>query len=435
MARETAGAIDLLEGLRRRWPLALLVALPLFGGVVGYAETLPASYSATSVVALAPRSDSQLSGEILRVVIPKYVAYLSSRPTLQTVASRTGLDANDLRGGVNVSVAPQTANLEIKVSLGTSRAAADGAAALASEAITLSQSDRLLTAEVLVPAVAVTTPSGPPRRLIEAAGLVLAALAGVTLALVADRSQPRISTTEDLGAVTGLRTLTALPRSRRLRQPPTDALHDPVVSAAVGTLLVQLDSESRLLPVRFLAVTSPSPGDGKTTVAAVLATGLARLDARVLLLDADLRRPRLAEQLGLPGSGPGLGDVLEGKATLAEAVVPHSPAGLSVVRSTHHTEAGNLLARRLQQVLATAADDYDIVVLDCPPVLATDDALVVTVSCDAVLLVVDSGSRSANAAAASSTLQGLKVRIVGAVLNRARAGAGGAQAYGSYGRR
>ena len=435
MARETASAADLFEGLRRRWPLALLVALPLFGAVLAYAETLPDTYTSTSVVSLTPRPDIDVGGDVLRVVVPKYVAYLGSRPTLTAVSDRTDVDESDLRGGVEVSVAPETANLEIAAELLDPQDAADVAQELAEEAVRLSVTDRLLTAEVLVPAVAITEPSGPPRRLIEAAGLLLAVLAGVTLALVADRSQPRISTTDDLASITGLRTLAAVPRSRKLRQPPHLALDDPLVSAAIGTLLVQLDSESRLQPVRVLAVTSPSPGDGKTTVAAALATGLAKLDARVLLLDADLRRPRAAQQLGVPSDGPGLAEVLEGSATLTQALRTHHPASLSVVPTKEHPDAGNLLARRLKQVLADASTQFDIVILDCPPVLATDDALVVTVMCDATLLVVDRGSRSIQTQAASSTLLGLKVRMLGAVLNRARKGAGGAQAYGSYGRR
>jgi capsular exopolysaccharide synthesis family protein len=435
VARETATAADLVEGLRRRWPLALLVALPMFAAVVTYAETLPSTYESSAVVALTPRPDIDVGGDVLRVVVPKYVAYLGARPALSAVAERAGVDPDELRGGVDVSVAPDTSQLEIVVEMLSAADAAAAARELAEEAVSLSASDRLLEADVLVPAVAVQDPAGPPRRLIEAGGLLLALLAGAALALVVDRSQPRVSTTDNLAAVTGVRTLAALPRTRKLRQPAHVALDDPLVSASIGTLLVQLDSESRLQPVRVLAVTSPSPGDGKTTVATALATGLAKLEVRVLLLDADLRRPRAAQQLGMSSDGPGLGEVLEGTVPIGQVMRSHQPSNLYVVPTQPHADAGNLLARRLKQVLSDVSDQFDIVVLDCPPVLATDDALVVTVICDATLLVVDRGSRSVQAQAAASTLLGLKVRVLGSVLNRARQGAGGAQAYGSYGRR
>lgn len=435
MAGDALGASDVLDGLRRRWPLALLVALPLFTGVVVWAERLPTTYESRAVVALVPREDVVVGGDTLRAAVQKYVAFAGSRPVLDEVAGSTGADASSLRGGVDVSVAPETANLEIIVELDSPQAAAGNAAEIADRAVDLSRSDRLLAAEVLVPAVQVPEPSGPPRRLIEAAGLLLALLAGALVALVADRSQPRISSTEELARHTDLRVLAALPTSRRLRKPPAQALQDPLVGAAIGTLLVQVDSESRLQPVRTLAVTSPSPGDGKTTVAAALATGLARLDAKVLLLDADLRRPRTAQAVGLDNGGLGLTDVLEGGATLAAAAVQGVPATLSIVPTREHPDASTLLARRLRAVLSEACETYDVVVVDCPPVLATDDALVVTVMCDAALLVVDRGSRREAASAASTTLNGLKVRMIGAVLNRARKGAGGAQAYGSYGRR
>lgn len=434
MARNAAGGIDLLEGLRRRWPLALLAGLPLFGAVLFYAENLPNTYTSTAVVSLTPRPDVAVGGDILRVVAPKYVAYLDSRPVVAEVAAAKGLDAGELQDGLDVSVAPETANLEVNVELADPQDAAAAAQALAMQAVELATADRLLRADLLVPAVVVQTPSGPPRRLIEAGGALLALLAGVTLALTADRRQPRISSTTDLARVSGVRALAALPRTRSLRRPPAVALQDPTVSAAIGTLRVQLDSESRLLAVKVLAVTSPNPGDGKTTVATALATGLARLDARVLLIDADMRRPRVAAQLGVPDTGPGLTEVLEGRISAAEAAVLHQPATLSVIPTRPHHDAGNLLARRLPQVLTDVREQYDIVVVDIPPVLATDDALVVTVMCDGVLLVVDRGSPEASVEAATSTLLGLKVRVIGAVLNRARKGAGGSQAYGSYGR-
>lgn len=435
MAREAGGPGEYLEGLRRRWPLVLLVGVPLFLAVFAYTENLPSTYRSTAVVSLTPRPDVVIGGDVLRVVAPKYVAYLASRPTTTSVARSVGIDPADLRGGLDVSVAPETANLEITVELGRPADAAAAAAQLSAEAVRLAGSDRLLAADLLVPAVAVEQPSGPRRRLIEAGGLLLALLAGVTVALVVDRSQPRVSTTDELASLSGLRTLVALPRSRRLRRAPREALDDPGVSAAVGTLLVQLDTESRIEPVKVVAVTSPLPGDGKTTVAAVLATGLARLDARVLLLDGDMRRPRLAQHMGVSDAGPVLTDVLEGTTPLDRAVVAHEPPSLHVLPTRGHPEAGNLLARRLKQVLEDAAERYDVVVLDCPPVLATDDALVITVMCDGVLLVVDRGGRASVVQAATSTLQGLKVRVVGTVLNRAKRGAGGSQAYGVYARR
>lgn len=435
MASDTTGPADPVEGLRRRWPLALLVAVPLFAGAVAYAESLPSTYSSTTVVTLTPRPDVDVGGDVLRVVVPKYVAYLDSRAVREAVAAETGAGASAVRNGVDVSVAPETANLEIVAELSSPEQAAAVAGELAAAAVTLSRGDRLLEADVLVPAVAVEKPSGPPRRLIEAGALLLALLAGVTLALVVDRSQPRLSTERQLSTSTGLRTLAALPRSRRLRQPPVEALHDPRVSAAVGRLLVQLDTESRLEPVRVLAVTSPAAGDGKTTVAAALATGLARLDARVLLLDADLRRPRLAAHLRLPPNGGGMAAVLQGDQPLSDAVIRHTPQNLFVLPTESHPDASNLLARRLRQVLVAARDDYDVVVVDCPPLLATDDALVVTVTCDAALLVVERGSRVSAVQAATSTMQGLKVRIIGTVLNRARGGLAGDQTYGTYVRR
>lgn len=420
MPGETVGLTELAEGLRRRWPLAVLVAAPLFGSVVGYAESLPTSYESRAVVTLAPRPDTDVSSDVVRVVTPKYVAYLDSLSLQQEVGRSTGQPLDELRSGVDVSIAPETANLEIVVELGSPQAAAANAAELARRAVQLSENDRLLTAEILVPPVAVSTPSGPPRRAVEGAGLLLALLAGTAVAVLADQRQPRTSSLRDLSMTTGLPALAAFPNTRSLRRRPAEALDDPLVSAAVGTLLVRLDSESAAAPVRSLAVTSPSPGDGKTTVAAAIAAGLTRLGSRVLLLDADLGRPAMSDQLrlGVDGDGPGLVELLQGKASLGAVTVTAASSTLSTVPSRAHPESSALVARRLGVVIADATQRFDFVIVDCPPV-SVADARLITTMCDATLLVVDRGSRREQASAAATMLHGLRVRVIGTVLNRA----------------
>ncbi|MDX6198841.1 MAG: tyrosine-protein kinase [Actinomycetota bacterium] len=432
MDHTAAGLGNVLDVLRRRAATVLLVALPLLLGAVLYTQSLPDVYEATSVVALSPRANVQASADIIRVIAPKYVAYVTSRPTSLTVARTARVGAEDLRNGTDASVAPDTANLVIKVRLGDPADAAVAANALARVAVDLSKFDRLLDAFVLVPAVPVRTPAGPPRTLLDAGGLLLAILAGVTAGLVIDRARPGVSSADSLAQTTGHRTLGTVPRSRALRDVVSEALADPVIGTAVGALRVQIDSESRLLPLRVLAVTSPSSGDGKTTIASTLAIAMARLELRVLLLDADLRRPHLAEALGMGDDfGLGLAEVLEGTATLADAGRQIGPRTLRVLGTDPRDDAGTLLARRLQPLLAQARSEYDFVIVDCPPVLATDDAMTIAVHCDATLVVVTQGSSAEHAGAAVRKLDGLGARVLGCVLNRSRGGGPGGS-YGSY---
>ena len=426
----TAGLGDVLDALRRRKWTAVLVGLPLFLAIALYSVSLPDEYEASAVVALSPRAGVQIGADTIRVISPKYVAYVTSRPVLTAAAGLADVDPSDLRRGADADVAPDTANLTITVQLGDPEEAADAANELASVAVRLSRSDRLLEAVVLVPAVAVDRPSGPPRRLLQAGGLLLAVLAGITVAVAADRSKPRITGATSLAHATGYRTLGTLPRTRVLRGDLERALLDPGVSAAVGALRVQVDSEARILPLRVLAVTSPFSGDGKTTVAAELALAVARLDVRVLLMDGDLRRPRVAEALDMGADwGLGLAEVLEGT-PLGEAGRQYRSTALRVLATDPREDAGTLLARRLGPVLDEVRPLYDLVVVDCPPLLATDDALTIAVHCDATLVVVSQGGSSADAAAAVGKLDALGVRVLGCVLNRSRSRRG--TGYGGY---
>jgi capsular exopolysaccharide synthesis family protein len=432
MEQSTAGMGDLLDAVRRRKWTTLLVAVPLFVGVVLYASSLPDEYEASAIVALSPRPGSQAGADVIRVIAPKYVAYVTSRPTLDQAARATSLQPAALRAGADAAVAPETANLTITVRLQQPAAAAAAANELARLAVQLAANDRLLGADVLVPAVEVRQPAGPPRRLLEAGGLAMALLAGITLAVIVDRGKPRITSAANLAQVTGHRTLGSIPRTRMLRNDLIDAMVDPAVSAAVGALRVQVDSESRIQPLKVLAVTSPFSGDGKTTVAATLALAVARLDMRVLLVDGDLRRPRVAEALRMGDDwGVGLAEVLEG-APRAEAGRQVGPGSLRVLPTDARADAGTLLARRLESFLHEVRAEYDLVVVDCPPLLATDDALTIAVHCDATLIVVSHSRASADAAAAIGKLEALGVRVLGAVLNRARTSAR-AGAYGTYG--
>lgn len=413
---------SLLEAVRRRWLVALLVAIPLLVGAVAYVEQLPDSYEGIAVVAYSPQPGVDVSADTVRLLVPKYVAYLSSAATARSVGMELDLPQEQVADAVDASIAPETANLTVVVTLGDPEVAAAAANVLAREAVTLSDSDPLLQGRLIVPALEPTVAAGPPRRLIEGGAFLLALLAGLTAALVVDRSRPRVNDLLTTALVTEASGIGRLPRSRVLRGVPWAALDDPVVGTAARSMRAQLEQLLRADGLRVMAVTSSTPGEGKTTIAAVLATAFAKVDCRVLLVDADMRRPRVARLLALDEDGPGLGDVLEGGATIAEAVQQTPIKALQAIATFTHRDAGDLLTRRLQGVLERLRCDYDLVLVDCPPVLSTDDARVLAAMCDATLLVVSSGTEVSRVAEAARSLQSLDARIVGSVLNRVRRG-------------
>lgn len=431
--RET-GLPDLLDAVRRRWRLGALVFVAILVGAFAYAHVLPRAYTAKTIVALTPRPNAGATAIDVTQLGQKYVAYVTAPTTISNVAAQVGVSSNSLQNAVSASIATASVNLSIQVQLGSARTAQSAANALGNQAVTFSNSDKLLIAQTVAPATLPQTPSKPRRMLIELAGLLLGLVIAVIVAVVVERSRPRVHSAMEAAYVTGHGVIGRLPRSRAIRQGIDRALADPLVGGAIRSLRTVLDHDARVTPVHTLIVTSSTPGEGKSTVAAALASAIARLDARVLLIDGDLRHPSVASLFGLPVK-PGLAELVRGQASLESCVraVPHIP-GLFVLPTSGITETGDLLARSVHTVLGSARAGYDVVLVDSPPLLVGDDTGTLATQADAVLMVVSTGVETVRLGEAARTLDALGVRVIGVVLNRARI-PGYAYTYGAAGTR
>ncbi|OFW38474.1 MAG: hypothetical protein A3F70_01555 [Acidobacteria bacterium RIFCSPLOWO2_12_FULL_67_14] len=156
-------------------------------------------------------------------------------------------------------------------------------------------------------------------------------------------------------------------------------------------LRLTIERVARARDVKIIAITSPAAGDGKTVTAVNLAGALARgSDGRVLLIDADLRRPSVATLLGIETTGPGLADVLSGNRDAAEVFRRIEPFNLSVLPAGATRAGGTEMLRspRLEQLLQEARREYAYVVIDTPPLLPIFDASVLAKLADGVLMIV-----------------------------------------------
>jgi tyrosine-protein kinase Etk/Wzc len=200
---------------------------------------------------------------------------------------------------------------------------------------------------------------------------------------------------------------------------------------AFRTIRTNLVFSQAVQTLKTLVVTSTSPGEGKTTTAANLAATFAQQQARVLLMDCDLRRPKLDQMFGVPRE-PGLTNVLLGQGTTQDTIRSTG------VENLHVLTAGILPpnpyellgGERMTRLLDILSDEYDMLVIDTAPLMAASDAAVLGAKADGVLLVVRAGSTDRGAAQqATQQLAAVGARVIGAVLNDPDATA---EQYGGY---
>lgn len=279
--------------------------------------------------------------------------------------------------------------------------------------------------------------------------LFLSLLAGVGLAFLREALDNTVKNPDDLGAL-GVAALGSIPLVKSMRKDGGDSVTDVFTSSAqggfaeslrtvrTGVLLSSLDD-----PHRVIVVTSSVPGEGKTTVATGLALSLGQME-RVLLIDADMRRPTLARQFGIEAGAGGLSALMAGNVKFADCV--HSAHGIDVLTAgaVPPNPLELLSSQRFRKLLETLRERYDRIVIDSAPCQAVSDALVLSTMVDALIFVVRSDSTARQLAqTAIRRLREVDAPIIGAVLNvvdfekKARYGYGSDykgyyQTYGGY---
>jgi protein-tyrosine kinase len=166
-------------------------------------------------------------------------------------------------------------------------------------------------------------------------------------------------------------------------------------------------------------ITSPKFGEGKSMVTANLAISIARQGEKVLVIDADLRKPTLHFMFKVENK-IGLTDVLDGKILMKEAVNKTAIKRLDLLTSgdipINSTEL--LSSELMKQLMEEAAIDYDIVLFDTPPVLKVADTSILANQCDSVILVVKYGkTESEKALEAKTLLERARAKVLGIILN------------------
>jgi polysaccharide biosynthesis transport protein len=289
-----------------------------------------------------------------------------------------------------------------------------------SKQITLARDLPSASASLLDPAEVPSVPVWPRQE----RNLVFAFCGSGALALalvfLLEITNSRVTSPEDVRRHLGIPVLGVAPQVRNGHAMLLSDGAPPEFAEMLQGVRTNLIAVPELSSARTILVTSSEAGEGKTVIAANLAVSLARLNQRVLLIDADLRRPRLHEMFG-EQNGPGLTDVLLGKAT-SSAFRKTKVARLWLMPSGSATgnPADLLGSEAFGKLIDSLQKQVDWVVLDSPPVLAVADPCVISRVASGVLFVLGSGHTSRDVAcAAVERLDAVGANLVGAMLNRA----------------
>jgi succinoglycan biosynthesis transport protein ExoP len=288
---------------------------------------------------------------------------------------------------------------------------------------------------------AARTPTSPiepniPRNL--GFAVVLGLASGLGLAFLLEGLDSTIRTTEQAHMISGLPPLGMIPLGSKSAREGPDPKRLVLASSKEAVELVtvsrpqsQMAESYRALrtslllsnlgaPPKVIMVTSALPQEGKTTTSMNVAVVLTQKGSRVLLIDADLRRPKIHKNLGM-GPRSGLSNVLTGSTTLEKAITQTSilPNLFILPAGTPPPNPAELLASsNMRDLLAELRDQFDHIVVDTPPSLSVTDAVVLSQRADAVILVIRSGQTTKQSLRrARDILAQVNAKVIGVLLN------------------
>jgi capsular exopolysaccharide synthesis family protein len=436
-----------LQVLRERWKLVLAGLLLGLGVATIVTWSVTPVYASTVVMFVSAQEKQDdatgaYQGSLMsQQKVKSYAQLLTSGRLRGDVAKRTGTPVE--AGAITASSKPDTVLLSATVTDPSPARARELAEAVGATFPTLvAELERPADGARASIAVRVVEPPGLPAAPVYPQPLVnltigglLGLLAGLVAALVRNAMDNSVKSIQVMEELTGAPALGTVAYSAETAARPL-IVHEPAGAPRaesyrqIRTNLQFVDVDH---PPKVVAFTSSLPAEGKTTTVCNLAIALAQAGKRVAVVDADLRRPRIAENLGLEGAA-GLTSVLIGRATLDQVLQPWGLAGVSVLTSgpVPPNPSELLASQHMADLLDELSRRFDFVLLDTPPLLPVTDAALLASRYDGALLIVRHGRTSrAQLRAAMSALTAVSAKVLGAVLTMTPR-TGGGRSYGYY---
>lgn len=433
-------AVRLPGVLLQYWWIIILAALLGGAAAFGYSATRTPIYHSSASIYFSMRSatsgsDINQGSAYTQNQMLSFAALATSAsvldPVLEDLAdSGTDVSATQLRKSLAVTIPQNTVILDITAASADPDKAAEIVNTVADNLTEVvfdiapkdDRGESTVAARVIDPGVPAQFQSSPNKSQDAVLGVVIGAF-GALLALSAwallDR---RVRSVSAVAGVTDLPVLGLVPRRRGAAQHGAAFLVSPNGSAAES--FRQIRSALRFSAVEHqigvLAVTSSIAGEGKTTSSVNIALAFAEMGNRVLLVDADLRRPNVANVLGIENA-VGLASVLVDAVSFDEAVI--STAGVDVLTAGEHVPnpAQLLASQKMTELVESLRSLYDFVVIDTAPLLSVADATIISQYVDSTIVIVNTRKTTRiQLERCLAALRGVGVSLAGLVLNNVR---------------
>lgn len=441
-----------LQTFRRRWRVVVASFLVVLAVVAGFTLRETREYASTAQLFIStPSSDSggvdAYQGSLFSAQrVASYADLVTGKTLTEQVVQRLHLSesAEALSKQVSASAVANTVLLDVTVTDPSPKRARYLAGAIARQFTSYvrqletppGQHVPPIKATIVDPPTAPTSPVSPRvgRNLV--LGTVLGLLLGLGLAVLRESLDTSIKAINDLSSATGASFLGHIPFDKDALRVPLISeldLHAPRAESTrmlrTNLQFIEVDQRSKVF-----VVTSSVPEEGKTTTAINLAIASAKTGQSVLLLEGDLRRPRVADYLRLEPT-VGLTTVLIGRVDLEDAIQTWGDDGLDVLTSGAKPPNPAELVHSVAMLttLEKLRDRYDLIIVDAPPLLPVTDGALLAAQADGAILVVRFGKTTRDQLAqAAHHLSAVDARLLGTVLNmaRSRAGDGYSTGYG-----
>ncbi|MDI3195995.1 polysaccharide biosynthesis tyrosine autokinase [Pseudarthrobacter sp. AL07] len=426
-----------LQVIRKRWISILLVTAAAAVAAFGLTLTQKPMYEAQSQLFVSVKGGSTATdvtqgNMFAQNRVTSYVSLATSSRVLQAVADELELKggAAQLAGKVSASAPPQTVLIDITAvdsSPGQAAQIANSAAEELIKGVAAVEDVSLVKLSVFEEAQPPVGSSSPKPITNVTLGLIVGFVLALGIAFLREVLNTRLRNQEDVERIAPAGVLGTFAIDPSVGKAAIITQSDPYSPRAEGfrQLRTHLSFTNLGGGSQSVVVSSSIPGEGKTSTAVNLAIMLAESGTRVLLVDADLRRPRVAKYLGVEGS-VGLTGVLTGSVALEDAIQAWGSSGqLHVLASGGSAPNPSELlgSDTMDKLLSRLESEYEVVIIDAPPLLPVTDPALLAAHASGILLVVsvDGRTRKADLVKAVGNIEAVRARLLGVVINRAPA--------------